>query len=427
MKPITAESRVGWITHTYGPISPKVYFNHIGCMLRWSRKFNIVFAGIDKHRTADARNLLIDDALAMNCTHILIIDADHKLPPHMLECLSKNEDAAVVSGLITKRKPPYHQVGFVKDGEGYAPIDLPIDGRSYLVDIPAMGCTLIDAEVFQTIEKPYFMDSIGTKSDGSLYNKRSDTNFFEKLQRANYKMIVDTRVLVGHTRDEEFVYPNDVPDVKELNRMNKVWNDFDAVKYQLRVYQIAQELSVKYDVDSVLDLGCGNPTKLLNEFDECVGRITGVDFHSKMLDIAAVGAKAKAGTKCKWIGQDLDEEFDLREKFDLVITADVIEHVNRPDMLLSNIKRHMSEESILVLSSPEKATVQELNSLHVREFSKEELSTLLTAHGLEIIECEVYKEENLAPYDNNVFVCKLKEGVKNGNSDKTKKSKKDLA
>jgi 2-polyprenyl-3-methyl-5-hydroxy-6-metoxy-1,4-benzoquinol methylase len=407
MKPIDKDSRVGWITHTYGPIDPNVYFNHLGVMLRWSKQFNMVFIGIDKHRAADARNILVRTAQAMKCTHLLVVDADHILPNHMLECLSLNEDAKIVSGLITKRKPPYSQVGFVKDSEnpeeGYFPVDLKIDNQSYLVDIPAMGCTLIDIDIFDDLEEPYFFDSLATKSDGTRYNKRSDSNFFESVRAKGHKIIIDTRVLVGHMKDAEAVFPNCVPDVKDLNRKNKIRSKDDSLKRQKNVYDLASSLVQNEEKLAVLDLGCGNPVKLLTSFPK-LDRAFGIDFPEKILSIAT----AANGSNHKFLGYDLDDLIDLKEKFDLVICSDVIEHVNDPDMLLENAKRHMDDESILVISSPEKRTTNEINYLHVREFTFEELSALLCANDFEIIEHKEYQEMAITPYTNNIFVCKLK-------------------
>jgi len=392
--------------------------------MSWAKKFNMAFIGIDKQRAADARNILVESARSLNCTHILIIDADHIIPEHMLECLSLNEDAAIVSGLVTKRKPPFSQVGFVWKDDGYCPIDVPLDGQSYLVDIPAMGCTLIDMEVFDNLSEPFFFDSVAVKSNGEAYNKRSDANFFEKAKKAGYKMIVDSRVLIGHLKDSEAVFPNTVPDVVELNRKNKIWGDDESLRYQEEVYSLANEIAAGFDDAGekvrVLDLGCGNPTKL-NKHLGWVDKIVGIDFPEKIMSIAAAGNRSNGRADKRWIGHDLSAEIDLKEKFDIVVLADVIEHVTDPDMLLENAKRHMDKDSILVVSSPEKRTTMQSNPLHVKEFTCEELLAILAANGLSTIEQKNYQEIVGAPYTNNIFVCKLR-GKEDGNSNKAKES-----
>jgi len=400
MKPIDKDSKIGWLVHSYGPIDPKVYFNHLGMMLRWSKKFNMVFIGIDKQRTADSRNILVATARSMKCTHILFIDADHILPDHMLECLSLNEDAPIVSGLVTKRKPPYSQVGFIRDDKGYCPIEIPLDGKSYLVDTAAMGCTLIDIDIFDTLEEPFFFDSLDVRENGDTYNKRSDTNFFEKAGAAGHKIIIDSRVLVGHMRDAEAVFPNCVPNTKQLNKQDKIRRDEDSLKYQREVYNTAASYVRSEENLTILDLGCGNPAKLKDSFNE-PKKIVGVDFSEKVLDIASTKFN---GT---WIGHDLETELDLKEKFDLIICADVIEHISDTDMLLENAKRHMSDGSILVISSPERKSTMIDNPLHVREFSCEELLAMLYANGFAVIEKKQYQEVANIPYTNNIVVCKL--------------------
>ncbi len=420
MKPISNDSKIGFIIHTYSHIEPKIYFNHMACMLNWSNKYTMAFLGFDRERTADARNILVKSAQSMNCTHIIVVDDDHIMPMHSLEALSKNEDAMIVSGIITKRKPPYDQVGFVREGEWYCPINVPIDGRSYLVDVPAMGCTLFDMEVFSIVPEPWFVDTTSVKADNTIYNKRSDTNFFEKCQKAGIKMIVDTRVVVGHLKEPEAIYPHLVPDVFEMNRKDKIRHKEDSLKRQEEVYKKASE----YAKDSVLDLGCGHPAKLIKHFKDC--EITGIDFPDKMLEIALESNKLNGGKNKTWLGKDLNEEFDGGKKFDVIIASDVIEHLRDPDILLKTARNHMSNESVLVVSSPEASTCSGTNPLHVKEFTKVELFGVLAANELSVIDSFSYQETLDVPYTNNVFVCKLSKEPENGNYKSSEESGKSL-
>ena len=409
MKPLTKDSKIGFAIHTYGPIEPKVYFNHLGVLMRWARKYDMAFIGIDRFRVADARNILVDTAISLGCTHMLIVDADHIVPDHMLECLSLNNEASISSGLVCKRKPPYPQIGFgLVEGE-YHLVDLPIDGRSYLVDVPAMGCTLIDMDVFKHLNKPYFKDTLERGSNGKPYNKRSDINFFEAVKAAGFKSVIDTRVLIGHVGEPQAVYPNTVPDARELNRKSGIRRWEDSLRWQDEVYKIAGEHARKYNFKTVLDLGCGNPAKLDKHLG-CVNSIVGIDFPEKIMDIAAVGSRLPSGIKTLWRGHDLNTDFDMERKFDLVIIADVIEHVEEPEVLLTSARKHMTKDSLLIVSSPEKRTISGDNGLHVQEFTYEELLGVLSANGLSIIRFSDYKETSITPnYTNNVFVCKVKE------------------
>jgi 2-polyprenyl-3-methyl-5-hydroxy-6-metoxy-1,4-benzoquinol methylase len=397
MKLLSKTDKIGWFIHTYGPIDPVVYFNHMSNIMKWSSQYKMAFLGIDKYRAADARNMLVDSAKSLKCTHILIVDSDHILPDHTLECLQRNKDADIVSGLICKRKPPYEQVGFCKDDEGeYYAVDLAIDGRSYLVDMPAMGCTLIDMSVFDKLEKPYFEDVTATRANGDKWSKRSDSRFFDLVKDAGVKCIIDSRVLVGHVGSPNIIYPNNVPDTKKMNQDDRIWDNSMATKYQAPVYGRANSIADSIDKCQLLDLGCGNPQKL-KPFR--VSNITGIDFPSKILDIAAGGIKGN------WLGRDLNEEFNLDYHYDLIIAADVIEHVDNTDVFFTNVNNHAKEGTFLVLSSPEKTSVKRHNPLHVREFMKEELKGIITANGWSIEDFFQYTEDTgKTEYTNNVFI-----------------------
>jgi SAM-dependent methyltransferase len=400
MKKIDKDSKVGIAIHTFGPIDPKVYFNHLGTMRSWAGKYDIFFCGIDKHRTADARNILVQSALSGGCTHLLSIDADHIIPDHMLEVLSLNAEASITSGLVCKRKPPYGQVGFVKFDGDYHQVNLPVDGKSYLVDIPAMGCTLFDMEIFKRIKSPWFLDRRSVMPDGTYYNKRSDSVFFERCGELGIKMIIDTRVVIGHVGDPVVHYPNSSIDVARMNQEDMIRLDADALKWQAPVYEVATELADEGKIASVLDLGCGNPIKLKN-----LGLmdVTGIDYPNKIADIT------RRGVEGRWIGQDLNHHFNLHKKFDLIIAADVIEHLNSVTEFFKVVDTHLADGGTLLISTPDKRTTGESNILHVQEFDGNEFSGILAAHGFKYELSQYTQETEDGNYTNLMAICTKQE------------------
>jgi hypothetical protein len=205
---MSANPKIAIAVHTYGPISPLVYPNHISVLSSWGKTFDIILLHVDGLKVAEARNKLVTTALEKECTHILFLDSDHIIDSSMLPCLLGNEGAAAVSGLITKRNSDGIQIGYIKaDEDLYHPIDLKIDGSSYSVDVCAFGCTLIDLSVFKDIEEPYFKDVMCKGKNGKLYQVRSDVNFCRDLRALDKSIRIDTRVLVGHIGAEEVYYP----------------------------------------------------------------------------------------------------------------------------------------------------------------------------------------------------------------------------
>ncbi|MDR2012552.1 MAG: class I SAM-dependent methyltransferase [Rhodanobacter sp.] len=70
--------------------------------------------------------------------------------------------------------------------------------------------------------------------------------------------------------------------------------------------------------------------------------------------------------------------------FDLVVSFETLEHLAAQERLLAGFARVLSEDGVLVISSPDKRTYSELagfhNQFHARELYREELLALLKPH-----------------------------------------------
>lgn len=208
---LDSTKRVAIAVHSYGHIDPMIYTNHISVFSEWIKSYNVVFLSLDGAKVAQARNLLVEKAIELECTHILFVDADHIIDNKMLPYLLGNEGASVVSGLVVKTSGNHDQVGFVNtDKNGYSnQVDLPLSGYSYDVDACAFGCTLINLEVFKEIEKPYFKDKTLRGLDGNLYSRRSDMCFCDDVKKQGKRICIDTRVLIGHLGKPQVFYPSE--------------------------------------------------------------------------------------------------------------------------------------------------------------------------------------------------------------------------
>jgi len=179
-------------------------------------------------------------------------------------------------------------------------------------------------------------------------------------------------------------------------------DDKRALLFQLHVYRHARKAVVDNGLMSVLDIGCGNPQKLRAYIYPFVDDIVGIDLPEITSQI-----KMEFG---RWIGCDLNnEELDLDRKFDLIIAADVIEHLESPKNLFKIIKTHANSETIIVISTPEKASIKTENTSHHREYEKDELVNILEASGFEIKNSQAIKEPgSKIPYMSNMFTCFVK-------------------
>lgn len=178
-----------------------------------------------------------------------------------------------------------------------------------------------------------------------------------------------------------------------------------AYDFQIPVYIDAREFMIELKIKSVLDIGCGNPQKLKAYIHPFIDDIVGLDLQAVVDQI-----KEACGT---WIGCDLnDGDIDLKRSFGLIIVADVIEHLKNPTGLFDVIKRHADDSTVIIISTPEKASIQvntEINphnTCHETEYTKDEMQTMINQNGLCVINIKSYTERHASPqYLNNMFLC----------------------
>jgi SAM-dependent methyltransferase len=98
---------------------------------------------------------------------------------------------------------------------------------------------------------------------------------------------------------------------------------------------------------------------------------------------------------------DLDKPFELDGVFDVIVLADVLEHLRTPDLLVERLRRHLSAGGVMVISVPNVGNIIVrllvlfgmfpygrqgiLDRTHVRFFTAHSLDRLLTQAGLDIV------------------------------------------
>ena len=153
----------------------------------------------------EARNLLVEKALEMGCTHVLFIDDDMIIPPDALVKLLEH-DVDVVCGLAFRRLAPYDPCIFIcHEGKDIYAAEMINKG---LIDIDACGSAfvLIKTKVFKKMPKPWYV--WGDTSLG-IYEKAGglgeDISFSLKAKQLGFRVCCDTSVILGHIGEEEIV------------------------------------------------------------------------------------------------------------------------------------------------------------------------------------------------------------------------------
>jgi 2-polyprenyl-3-methyl-5-hydroxy-6-metoxy-1,4-benzoquinol methylase len=99
---------------------------------------------------------------------------------------------------------------------------------------------------------------------------------------------------------------------------------------------------------SVLEIGTGSGYLLAfleKEFPQA--RLTGIEFNPKLVELT------RSKVKEARVFQGNAECLDLgSEEFDLVVSLQVIEHLNRPEAMLYSVRKHLAPGGVLIFTTP---------------------------------------------------------------------------
>lgn len=179
-----------------------------------------------------------------------------------------------------------------------------------------------------------------------------------------------------------YKHSQDINATHDDNRTEFYWDEYRrgiSKYYQLPVYQLAKKYSRKNS--KIADIGSGPAYKLANIFRG----------HPNLFaydQANAIKIVKNLYPHIKSYAVDF-ESLDIHsyEQADIVICADVIEHVTNPDLLLGFIQSILSSSGLLIISTPCRKRLRGKYSLsspkkeHIREWSADEFICYLQSLG----------------------------------------------
>lgn len=144
---------------------------------------------------AAARNSLVAQALTNGCTHLLMMDTDQVHPENtVMQLLS--HDADIVGALVCRRYEPFYPILYRGELGSYQYVgDEEVrSGELVEVDATGTGCLLINTDVFEEMDPPWFELKPG--ENGKPVGE--DIRFCSKARAAGRRIYVDTSVKVDH-------------------------------------------------------------------------------------------------------------------------------------------------------------------------------------------------------------------------------------
>jgi 2-polyprenyl-3-methyl-5-hydroxy-6-metoxy-1,4-benzoquinol methylase len=170
-----------------------------------------------------------------------------------------------------------------------------------------------------------------------------------------------------------------------------------AARFQYDVYETVIRLARARRATTLLDVGSGPPQKLKQLLAPGKLRVHLVDQPSVRPHALRLLPEARF-TPCDLESADLD----LGEFYDLIVCADVIEHLVYPDACLRFIHRHLATQGLLVISTPERDVLRGTrctnspHPMHVREWNMVEFRRYLESRALAVLEHRLVAQQRVS-------------------------------
>ena len=172
------------------------------------------------------------------------------------------------------------------------------------------------------------------------------------------------------------------------------WRISESGRWQHHVYAWAARLIDARGLASVLDVGCGAGTKLLRHVEPRCADVEGIDQASALAVARAQGSRARL------VEVDLERPaYDPGRAFDLVLCADVVEHLVDPDPAMATIRRVAHPGTLILISTPERDRERGRDCTasskpeHVREWSRPEFRRFLQSRGLRPLRSRLFTKD----------------------------------
>jgi 2-polyprenyl-3-methyl-5-hydroxy-6-metoxy-1,4-benzoquinol methylase len=156
--------------------------------------------------------------------------------------------------------------------------------------------------------------------------------------------------------------------------------------FQHPVYELARRWLLRTRAQSFLDVGSGPGTKVAELIAPHCEDVVLLDQPSAQ----ALAARLLPGAR--FVAADLETlALQLGRGFDLIVCADVLEHLANPEPCLRFVREHLNPNGIAVLSTPERdrlrgrACRESPHPEHVREWNAAEFRAFVEHSGLRVL------------------------------------------
>ena len=171
-------------------------------------------------------------------------------------------------------------------------------------------------------------------------------------------------------------------------------------QYQYYVYSLAVKIARQRRFTSVMDVGSGPGIKAKNFFSGDFKNIILIDQPNTEKKVKEILPKAN------FVAANLENcNIDLDEMVELIVCADVLEHLFNPIPCIKFVLDHLTSDGVAIFSTPERDILRGPNCLnsphpsHVREWNTKEFNELLSYSGFDVVQQKCMPMEKLTGLD----------------------------
>lgn len=178
--------------------------------LQWPLNTTVGWAPCKGLPTGEARQKICEEAIGIGAKYVFFIDDDVQVPPdaprYLIGTMKQAANNVIaVGGIYFSKADPTEPVVYV-DNVGSGAHWKWKRGDVFECSGIGTGCLLVNLELIQKLEKPWFKDLLGETEGWTIANKAAearlnmtdDLYFCEKARSAGYKILADAHVICSH-------------------------------------------------------------------------------------------------------------------------------------------------------------------------------------------------------------------------------------
>lgn len=180
----------------------------------------------------------------------------------------------------------------------------------------------------------------------------------------------------------------------------------EAIVFQPDVLPRSAEVAEENGLTTIIDVGCGQATKLAAIHDEHPAwTLIGIDYGD---NLAWCRERYPWGT---WVESDLEQataDVAVDASQAVVVASDVIEHLVDPRQMLLTIRK--TGAPFVLISTPERDLQfgpdhygPSPNLCHVREWNRDELAAFLEQQGFKVLEMGLTRSNDQGDAENTIL------------------------